>query len=190
MQKVRVLFVCLGNICRSPLAEAIFKKKIEEKGLTAKFEVSSGGTADYHVGKPADERALRVAEKNAVKITHSARQVATPDLRHYDYILAMDAENIDTLNSLTDADAQIEGKIFLMRDFEPGARAGHTTNEEQPYTNIDSLSDTSRDPLTPDLRDVPDPYYGEEEGFDEVFNILDRTIENFIGYVVRERKLA
>lgn len=188
-QKIKVLFVCLGNICRSPLAEGIFNKKVSEKGLSNKFEADSAGTGNYHIGKQPDQRTLRNAEKNAVKITHSARQIASPDLSYYDYILAMDAENMDKINALAEADAQIEGKIFLMRDFEPGAHPGFTANEEQPYTNINSLAETSDDAFTPD-RDVPDPYYGEEDGFQEVFNILDRTVENFIQYVVRERNLA
>ena len=188
-QKIKVLFVCLGNICRSPLAEGIFNKKVGEKGLAHLFEADSAGTGDYHIGKQPDERTLRNAEKNAVKISHSARQIASPDLSYYDYILAMDAQNIDKINALAEADAQIDGKIFLMRDFEPGAQPHFTANEEQPYTNVDSLSDTSRDPLTPD-RDVPDPYYGGEDGFQEVFTILDRTVDNFIQYVVNERKLA
>lgn len=188
MEKIRVLFVCLGNICRSPLAEAVFNKKVAEKGLENHFEVDSAGTSDYHIGHGPDERTLRNAEKNAVKITHSARQIATPDLRYYDYILAMDAENMEKINALAEADAQIDGKIFLMRDFEPGAQPGFTANEEQPYTNIDSLSDNSRDPLTAD-RDVPDPYFGGEDGFQDVFEILDRTVENFIAYVQQERNL-
>lgn len=189
MEKIKVLFVCLGNICRSPMAEAVFNKKVEEKGLGHLFEADSAGTSDYHIGKQPDDRTLRNAEKNAVKISHSARQIATPDLRYYDYILAMDAENMEKINALAEADAQIEGKIFLMRDFEPGANPGFTANEEQPYTNIDSLSDSSRDPLTAD-RDVPDPYFGEEDGFQKVFDILDRTVDNFIAYVQQERKLS
>lgn len=187
-QKIKVLFVCLGNICRSPLAEGIFKKKISEKGIEQYFEVDSAGTGDYHIGKQPDERTLRNAEKNAVKISHSARQIATPDLSLFDYILAMDAENMEKINALAEADAQIDGKIFLMRDFEPGAHPGFTKQEEQPYTNINSLSENSDDIFTPD-RDVPDPYLGGEEGFQEVFNILDRTVENFLQYVMKERNL-
>ena len=187
--KIKVLFVCLGNICRSPLAEAVFNKKVEEKGLAQFFEADSAGTSNYHIGSQPDKRTIQNAEKNAVKISHSARQIATPDLRNFDYVLAMDAENMERINTLAEVDAQIEGKIFLMRDFEPGAHPGFTTNEEQPYTNRNSLSESSDDPLTPD-RDVPDPYFGGEDGFQEVFDILDRTVENFIQYVVRERKLA
>lgn len=187
-QKIKVLFVCLGNICRSPLAEGIFKKKIAEKGIEQYFEVDSAGTGDYHIGKQPDERTLRNAEKNAVKISHSARQIATPDLSLFDYILAMDAENMEKINALAEADAQIDGKIFLMRDFEPGAHPGFTKQEEQPFTNINSLSENSDDIFTPD-RDVPDPYFGGEEGFQEVFNILDRTVENFLQYVIKERNL-
>lgn len=188
-EKIKVLFVCLGNICRSPLAEAIFKKKAAEKGFESHFEADSAGTADYHIGKQPDKRTIQNAEKNAVKISHSARQIATPDLRKFDYVLAMDAENMEKINALAEVDAKIKGKIFLMRDFEPGAHPGFTKNEEQPYTNIDSLSENSDDSLTPD-RDVPDPYHGDEDGFQEVFNILDRTVENFLNYVLKERKLS
>lgn len=189
MEKIKVLFVCLGNICRSPLAEAIFNKKIEEKGLSQQFEADSAGTSNYHIGAQPDRRTVRSAEEKAVKISHSARQITSPDLRYYDYVLAMDAENMEKINTLAEADAQIQGKIFLMRDFEPGAHPLFTADEEQPYTNVDSLSQTSRDPLTPD-RDVPDPYFGGEKGFEDVFEILDRTVENFITYVVQERKLG
>lgn len=189
MEKIKVLFVCLGNICRSPLAEAVFNKKTEEKGISHHFEADSAGTSDYHIGHQPDKRTIQNAEKNAVKISHSARQIATPDLRYYDYILAMDAENMEKINALAEADAQIKGKIFLMRDFEPGANPGFTTDEKQPYTNINSLSENSRDRFTPD-RDVPDPYFGGEDGFQDVFDILDRTVENFIQYVQQERKLT
>jgi protein-tyrosine phosphatase len=184
MEKIKVLFVCLGNICRSPMAEAIFHHKIEQKGLTNFFEADSAGTAGYHVGKPADRRTISTVERMGIRITHSARQVATPDLTYYDYILAMDAENMEILNTLAEADGVLGGKLYLMRDFEPGTQPHNTANERQPYTNINPLADTPRDPLTPNLA-VPDPYYGGEEGFQEVYDILDRTIGNFIDFVQR-----
>ncbi|WP_224998178.1 low molecular weight protein-tyrosine-phosphatase [Cesiribacter sp. SM1] len=188
MDKIKVLFVCLGNICRSPMAEAIFNHKIEQKGLGSRFEADSAGTANYHVGKPADSRTIRAVEQMGIRIAHAARQVTTPDLRYYDYVLAMDAENMEILNTLAEADAALGGRIYLMRDFEPGAQPHNTANENQPYTNVDPLSDNPRDPLTPNLA-VPDPYYGGDEGFREVYDILDRTIENFISFVVQKNKL-
>lgn len=188
MDKLRVLFVCLGNICRSPMAEAIFNDKIAKKGLSHLFEADSAGTANYHTGKPADKRTIDTVERMGIKITHTARQVTTPDLSRYEYILAMDAENMEMLNALAEADKVLGGHIYLMRDFEPGAQPHNTTNENQPYTNVDPLTDNTRDELTPNLS-VPDPYYGGDEGFQEVFHILERSIENFIDFVSRKHKL-
>ena len=188
MDKLRVLFVCLGNICRSPMAEAIFNDKVSKKGLSYIFESDSAGTANYHIGKPADKRTIDTVERMGIKITHTARQVTTPDLNHYEYILAMDAENMEILNTLAEADKHLGGRIYLMRDFEPGAQPHNTTSEKQPYTNVDPLTDNKRDQLTPNLS-VPDPYYGGDEGFQEVYQILDRSIENFIDFVSRKHKL-
>jgi protein-tyrosine phosphatase len=153
-RKIRVLFVCLGNICRSPLAEAIFKEKISQKGLDHVFEADSCGTSNYHIGGPPDPRTLANALKNGIRIDHCGRQLAEEDLENFDFVLAMDNSNLRNILRLSNA-GQHSKKISLMRDFDPLAK-GH---------------------------EVPDPYFGGEQGFQEVYEILDRSIENFIHHV-------
>lgn len=153
MTKTKVLFVCLGNICRSPLAEAIFKHKIKGKGLTKSFEAESCGTANYHVGDSPDERTIRNAKKNGVAIDHVGRQLSERDLDYFDHILTMDESNYRNVFKLTNAELN-KDKISLMREYDPKGNG-----------------------------EVPDPYYGGESGFQEVFDILDRSIENFLAQV-------
>ena len=118
MQKTKVLFVCLGNICRSPLAEAIFKHKIEEKGIASSFFVDSCGTGNYHIGEPPDQRTIRNAEKNGIQINHCCRQLTAADLSSFDYILAMDKSNLQNILRLEPNDTNRK-KIFLIREFDP-----------------------------------------------------------------------
>ena len=155
-QKNRILFVCLGNICRSPLAEGIFTKKIKEKDLLKYFEVDSCGTSNYHIGDQPDQRTRENALKHNVNLFHKARQLTYDDLSSFDYILAMDENNLKEIR-LLDKNDTFREKIFLMRAFE--------TNTEQ--------------------KNVPDPYFGGEEGFENVFNILDRSIDGFINYFLQ-----
>lgn len=158
MRKINVLFVCLGNICRSPLAEAIFKAKVREQGLEDHIYVESCGTANYHVGRGPDSRTIENALTNGVTIDHLGRQLTINDLDRFDYILAMDASNYTNIFKLPNA-RKHEKKIRLMRTFdtkEPGS-------------------------------DVPDPYYGGLDGFQEVFDILDRSTEQLLVHLREER---
>ena len=148
---MKILFVCLGNICRSPLAEALFVHKARQKGLADQFEVASCGTANYHIGDPPDPRTIRNALKNGVKIDHTGRQLCEDDLAYYDLILAMDKSNYGNILQLKNA-AQHRDKIRMMRDFDP-AGAG---------------------------LDVPDPWYGGEQGFQDVFEILSRSVDGLL----------
>jgi len=147
--KKKVLFVCLGNICRSPLAEAIFNHKVKERKLEALFESDSCGTANYHIGDSPDARTIRNAEKNGVAITHRGRQLSERDLDRFDLVFAMDESNVRNIFRLSNAETHAN-KIQLMREYDPTGTG-----------------------------DVPDPYYGGEQGFQEVFDILDRSIDAF-----------
>jgi protein-tyrosine phosphatase len=153
MAKIKILFVCLGNICRSPLAEAVFKHKIRERGIDEFIEADSCGTANYHVGDTPDSRTVANATKNGVAIDHCGRQLKSADLDYFDFIFAMDESNYQNIHRLSNAKKH-SNKIARMRDFDPAGNG-----------------------------DVPDPYYGGESHFQEVFDILDRTMNQFIKHL-------
>lgn len=154
MEKVRVLFVCLGNICRSPLGAAVMKKKVKDLRLEDHIDIDSCGTSDYHIGDGPDPRTLASASRHGVPMDHCARQLTAEDLRDFDFILAMDKNNYRHILQLAPDDLAKQ-KVRLMREFDPQARGS----------------------------EVPDPYHGGEEGFQEVFEILDRSTDNFIRYL-------
>jgi protein-tyrosine phosphatase len=154
----KVLFVCLGNICRSPLAEGIFQHKVQQRNLSENFLAESCGTANYHVGHTPDPRTLKNAQKNGVTLDHFGRQLQETDLQNFDLIFAMDENNLDNIYKLKNAKDHT-GKISLMRSFDP----------EKTGLN------------------VPDPYYGTEVDFQEVFNILDRCIDNLLNALIQEK---
>lgn len=155
MSKVNVLFVCLGNICRSPLAEGIFKQRLTERGLLDLFKVDSCGTAAYHIGKHPDSRSMANAKKNGVRYQHDARQFGVDDFHNFDFILPMDDANYEDIVSLRPKGAK--ANVFKMRYFDT--------------VEINS--------------DVPDPYYDGEQGFQEVFEILNRSVDELIHYLLK-----
>ena len=148
----RLLFVCSGNICRSPLAHALFADLLKRRGLDARYEVESAGTSAYHVGDNADARMRRTALRHGLRIDHRARQLCRRDLEYYDLILVMDRQNHASVLSLTgDEDGVRRTRMF--REFDPQAGG--------------------------DL-EVPDPYYGGEDGFELVYAIAERTVHGLL----------
>jgi len=157
-RKVRVLFVCLGNICRSPLAEAVFRQVVQRAGLGDSFEIDSAGTSNYHIGESPDPRTIATAARRGVKIEHAARQLGAPDLETFDYVIAMDASNLGRIQRI--ARTQRGGaEVLLLRKFD--AEAG-------------------------DDLEVPDPYFGGADGFEHVQDMIERASEGLLAHI-RER---
>jgi protein-tyrosine phosphatase len=152
---IKVLFVCLGNICRSPVAEAIFKKRTIDAGLHHLFYADSAGTSDYHIGEPPDFRSATNAKQNGVLVEHHARQFTEEDFHEFHYILAMDQENLHHIQNMAHLGGIQHEGIFLFRSFQE---------------NREHLG-------------VPDPYFGGPYGFQKVFDILDNCNSNFIEYL-------
>lgn len=144
--KQRVMFVCLGNICRSPLAKALFEKHIQDRGLSDFFLADSAGTSANHVGENADSRTLQNARKNGLAFSHRAKQFTTEHLETHDVIVVMDRSNERNVKALI-ANEKHHTKVHLMRKW-----------DSENYGE-----------------DVPDPWYGGPDGFEEVFKILNRS---------------
>lgn len=158
---IRVLFVCLGNICRSPLAEAVFRHQVRERGLEGRFEIDSAGTSGYHRGSPPDRRSAETARRRGIELSGRSRSVEADDLRRFDYVIAMDAENEAALRELLD-DSGGAARVHRLREWDP----------------------------RPDHGDVPDPYYGGPRGFDDVHDIVERASAAFLEHVVHEHGLG
>ena len=153
MKKKSVLFVCLGNICRSPAAEAIFIDLIKKKGLSDDFIVDSAGTGSWHIGKKADARMRISAEKRGLNVLSKARQINSKDFEKFNYILAMDNSNFENINDLKNR------------------------NSSSDFASIKNIQDFRS--VFNDL-EVPDPYYGGDQGFDNVLDILEDSVSGFL----------
>lgn len=152
-----VLFVCLGNICRSPLAEGVFRHHVEKGYSGQRLEIDSAGTGSWHIGHAPDPRSIEVATKNGIDITHQrARKVRPADFDDYDYIIAMDKENQANLNRMhTGGKAEIS--LFL--------------------SHAPSLG----------FLEVPDPYYGGDDGFDHVFDLVDEAAKGLLVHIFGQK---
>ncbi|MEO1448194.1 MAG: low molecular weight protein-tyrosine-phosphatase [Bacteroidota bacterium] len=158
---VKVLFVCLGNICRSPMAEGLFLHHMKAAGLSDQIEVDSAGTGGWHVGEPADRRMQQVAKSHGVDLPSRARKVRFSDFTEFDYILAMDHSNFQDLEDLARETPNATADLILMRHF---------------------------DEVEPDSG-VPDPYYGGAQGFENVYQMLDRSTLKLLEHIRAEQKI-
>ncbi len=147
----KLVFVCLGNICRSPTGEGVFQHIVNEAGFGNYFEVDSAGTSAFHVGQPANSKSSDVADAHGVQLKSRARQFDKEDLDYYDLIIPMDNENRDNIYAMADSEEQKE-KVQLLREYDPNPEDGQ----------------------------VPDPYYGGLEGFENVYQIVERSCKNLL----------
>lgn len=152
MERKKILFVCLGNICRSPSAEAVFTGMVEKAGLLEQFEIDSAGTSGWHAGERADRRMQGHAIKRGYNLTSLSRKFnPATDFDHFDMIIGMDNQNIEILKMMA-RNSDDKAKIFKMTDF----------SREWNYS------------------EVPDPYYGGEDGFELVLDLLEDACEGLI----------
>jgi protein-tyrosine phosphatase len=152
----------MGNICRSPLAEGVFRHLVSEAGLAHRFEIDSAGTSSYHIGDPPDARTTSVARARGIELTGAARQFQARDLRDFDYILVMDAQNLARVEQIAKG-AGPTAEVRMLREFDEEA--------------------------ADDDRDVPDPYYGGPRGFEDVHDIVERACQRLFAHIRRDRGL-
>lgn len=163
---INILFVCLGNICRSPIAEAVFRKLVKDQGLDEYIMCDSAGTAPYHCGSLPDKRMRAVAKDRGIALTHHARQLSFEDFIHFDYILAMDEANFDHIRKES---CRVNGyylpeeQLYLYRMFDP-ERGGS--------------------------RNVPDPFYEQMDAFHDVYEITRRSGIHFLAWLINKHGLA
>ncbi len=152
---VRVCFVCMGNICRSPTAEAVMRHLIDERGFAERFVIESAGTGDWHVGESADSRSRTAGSQRGYRLDGRARHFTAASFARFDYVLCADRNNRQHLLGIA-PDEEARKKIHLLRDF---------------------------DPASPKGADVPDPYYGGAEGFEHVLDVCEAACRGFLTHV-------
>ena len=152
MNKMKVMFVCTGNICRSPLAHAVLEHKARERGLSDALEVESSGIHSYHIGDNADSRMRQTARDRGVTLDHKARHLSRQDLNEYDLLLAMDRSHYREMERMAAGDPTLVSKIQL----------------------FGSYLDSDQAP------DIPDPYYGGQSGFDLVFEMVSEGCDSLL----------
>ena len=153
----KVLFVCMGNICRSPAAEGVMRHLVEQEGLGAKVQIDSAGTGGWHSGAPADERMRKHASRRGYALESQARQVRESDFEAYDLILVMDRENLREIRPFADRPAKMQ-RVRLFCEF--------AKDREE--------------------KEVPDPYYGGEAGFEQVLDIVENGCQHLVKHIRKQ----
>ncbi len=161
---ISVLFVCLGNICRSPVAEGVFRQLVDDAGLSEQIQCDSAGTSSYHIGQLPDRRTRDNALEHGLSLSHRARRLTGEDLAQFDYFVAMDEQNLEAIEKLNyrATGLHTSDTIFLLREFDP---------------------DVSDQP------NVPDPYYEGPDVFEEVYQICHRCCGQLLTYLTQQHKL-
>ena len=160
MNQVSVLFICMGNICRSPTAQGVFRALVEQEGLTDRIATDSAGTIAYHVGEAPDRRARETASRRGVDLSDlRARKVVAEDFERFDYLLAMDQDNYSDLLKLSPPGG--EQRLYLFMDF--------ARNRPE--------------------KEVPDPYYGGVAGFDRVFDMVEEASRGLLNHILERHDL-
>lgn len=163
---VKVLFVCLGNICRSPVAEGVFRDLIQKHNLEDQISCDSAGTKGWHTGQSPDQRAMKNALDNGITLTHKGREIKADDLDAFDHIVVMDESNFKDVYELyyrTKHTTPSAEKLFLLRDYDPKVKG---------------------------VKDVPDPYYGSALDFEEVFHIVHRSGAALLNSLIEKHGLV
>jgi protein-tyrosine phosphatase len=156
MSKItEISFVCLGNICRSPLAQGVFQDLVNREKLDQKIFISSAGTGNWHIGNLPDERMRQTAQSKGIKLESRAQQFQSKDFNRFNLVLAMDHSNLVRLSEIAPSTLQ-KNKLMLFRSFDP---------------------ESTKD------QDVPDPYYGGAKGFEEVYSMVKRTCPPLLDYI-------
>jgi len=158
---IRVLFVCLGNICRSPMAESIFNNLVKIEGLDGKIEVDSAGIIDYHAGELPDKRMRETAKKHNIYLEHRSRQLTPKDFTSFDYIIGMDGNNMQGIQKIAKHVNNTHVQLFKMREFDKQSSG----------------------------KDVEDPYYQRDTGFEICYQVLKESCEGSLEHITKEHAL-
>lgn len=160
--KYSVLFICLGNICRSPAAQAVMQAMVDERGLTDRFYIDSAGIGGWHIGDLPDKRMRVHARPRGYELTHRARKVQSSDFEDFDLIVGMDAANVDDLRDLAASPQQMD-KVVMMGDY----------IRRFPHHDY-----------------VPDPYYEGSEGFELVLDLLEDSCDNLLDQIIKQNNIS
>lgn len=162
--KIKVLFVCLGNICRSPMAEGVFANAVRQRGLEKMIDCDSAGTAGYHIGSDPDKRTLQVLKENGLTTKHKGRKLENGDLLTFDYLIVMDQNNYKHVEEMIQKKPG-KASLFLFREFDS------TCEDKKP------------------VPEVPDPYYGTMNDFKLVFEQCERSSEGLLEFIINKHSL-